>query len=210
MSNLVIISESQKRLILRESTKSKLEEKLNTSLEFTNKVVKDTAKITGLDFGFLLTWGAGIGGFFKPVSDFIEGKFPEFTSTDISLIIVSLICTYFIDNKEYISKLITKLKEKNLFEAFKEAQSKTTEFISSFSNFLSTIGITLDKLRKILSYTFIIPILPILINAWDSGILKSDDAKEIGLRILSYGVLTLSSEMVVNFVKKIFSRFPQK
>ena len=210
MSNLVIISESQKRLILRESTKNKLEEKLNTSLEFTNKVVKDTAKITGLDFGFLLTWGAGIGGFFKPVSDFIEGKFPDFSSTDVSLIVVSLICTYFIENKEYISELVTKLKEKNLFEAFKEAQSKTTEFLSSFSNFLSTIGITLDKLRKILSYTFIIPILPILINSWDTGVLNMDDAKEIGLRILSYGVLTLSSEMVVNFVKKIFSRFPKK
>ena len=131
---------------------------------------------------------------------FRSGKFPDFSSTDVSLIVVSLICTYFIENKEYISELVTKLKEKNLFEAFKEAQSKTTEFLSSFSNFLSTIGITLDKLRKILSYTFIIPILPILINSWDTGVLNMDDAKEIGLRILSYGVLTLSSEMVVNFV----------
>lgn len=106
--------------------------------------------------------------------------------------------------------MVQKLKEKKLFDAFIESKQKVTELILSFNNFMSAIGVTIDKLRKMLSYTFIIPILPLLINAWDSGGLSFDDYKEIGMRLVSYGVLTLGSEAVVNFIKKIFGRFPKE
>jgi hypothetical protein len=123
---------------------------------------------------------------------------------------VALISTYFTENKDQVSKLVQKLKEKKLFDAFIESKQKVTELILSFNNFMSAIGVTIDKLRKMLSYTFIIPILPLLINAWDSGALSFDDYKEIGMRLVSYGVLTLGSEAVVNFIKKIFGRFPKE
>lgn len=210
MQNKIVISESQKLFILKESTKEKLDSKIEKSMELTNKIIKDTLKTTGLDFSFLLTWGAGIGGFMGPVEDFISGKFPSFSSTDISLIMVALISTYFTENKDQVSKLVQKLKEKNLFDAFIESKQKVTELILSFNNFMSAVGVTIDKLRKMLSYTFIIPILPLLINAWDSGALSFDDYKEIGMRLVSYGVLTLGSEAVVNFIKKIFGRFPKE
>lgn len=64
-------------------------------MELTNKIIKDTLKTTGLDFSFLLTWGAGIGGFMGPVEDFISGKFPSFSSTDISLIMVTYINVFY-------------------------------------------------------------------------------------------------------------------
>lgn len=210
MQNKIVISESQKLYLLKESTNEKIHSKIEKSVELTNKIVKDTLKTTGLDFSFLLTWGAGIGGFFGPVEDFISGKFPSVSSTDISLILISLVSTYFTENKEQVSGLIKKLKEKNLFDAFLESKNKVTELLMSFNNFLSAIGLTIDKLRKMLSYTFIIPILPILINSWDSGALSYDDFKEIGLRLASYGVLTLGSEAIVNFIKKIFGRFPKE
>lgn len=210
MQNKFVISESQKIFLLKESTKDKLDSKLEKSMKLTNKIVEDTLKTTGLDFTFLLTWGAGIGGFFGPVEDFISGKFPSFSSTDVSLILVALITTYFTENKEQLSELIKKLKEKNLFSAFLESKEKVNELILSFNNFMSSVGVTIDKLRKMLSYTFIIPILPLLINAWDTGALTYEDYSEIGLRLVSYGVLTLGSEAVVNLVKKIFGRFPKK
>ena len=64
-------------------------------VKFTNKVLKETKDVTGVDFGFLMSWGATLGGLMMPVSKFIEGEYPELTSVDLSLLVTGVMVTFY-------------------------------------------------------------------------------------------------------------------
>jgi hypothetical protein len=109
----IIISESQYKKILLEERQNSLLGKLKELKSFFKKVSEETKNQVGLDLNFLTTWGVTIAGFVKPVSDFIGGKFPEMTSTDLSLITTGIILTYYHSNKEMLGKVLNKIKEMN-------------------------------------------------------------------------------------------------
>ena len=94
----VIISESQKKLIV-ESLSDKIKSIQDESLELTKKVISDTYEQTGINLSMLLTWGASIGGLISPVTQWLQGKNPELSQSDISLIMTAIICTIFYENK---------------------------------------------------------------------------------------------------------------
>jgi Na+-translocating ferredoxin:NAD+ oxidoreductase RnfE subunit len=58
-----------------------------------------------------------------------------------------------------------------------------------------------------LSYTFIIPILSILVSLVETRSMSSSDIRELSIRLASFGVLTISSKIISIFLKKLFKRF---
>ena len=100
----IIITESQKRMILSESFSSDFQNIVKKNYEFVKKIVLETQKQIGINLEFLLGWGAAIGGFVGPINDFVQSKYPELSDIQLSLIITGVISTYYIDNKKTIKK----------------------------------------------------------------------------------------------------------
>ncbi len=77
----IIITESQKSIILAENIGSEINIKLKNMKTFTKTIITSTKKQTELDLSFLLTWGATLGGFMGPVAKYMEGKNPTLTDS---------------------------------------------------------------------------------------------------------------------------------
>jgi hypothetical protein len=122
----VVISESQKKLLI-ESISDNIKNIQEESLELTKKVLSDTKKQTGINLEMLLTWGASIGGFMSPVTQWLQGKNPELSDMDISLIMTAVICVIFYQNKEVLSKLLELIKSKGLMNTFKLSVKKPSK-----------------------------------------------------------------------------------
>jgi hypothetical protein len=141
-----------------------------------------------------------------PVSQYIEGKHPELTSLDISLLITGAMVTYYTSNKKALSKILETIKEKGLVNVFDEVLSATSNLKDTFLSFVSSLNITMGKMANMLAYTFLIPLLPQLYEMAQTGY-DQNTVNQIIKRILSYGAIIGSSAIVRELIKKIVNRF---
>ena len=201
----IIISESQYKKILLEERENSLLGKLKGLKSFFKKVSEETKNQVGLDLDFLTTWGVTIAGFVMPVSDFIEGKFPEMSSTDLSLISTGIILTYYHSNKKMLGTVLEKIKEKELVFEFDSALKAADKLKNVFLSFVESLAIPTSKISNMLAYTFLIPILPELYEAAQSG--SSVDVKEIVERSLAFLVVSFGGNFAKRLMMEIVKRF---
>jgi hypothetical protein len=201
----IIISESQYKKILLEERQNSLLGKLKELKSFFKKVSEETKNQVGLDLNFLTTWGVTIAGFVKPVSDFIGGNFPEMSSTDLALISTGIILTYYHSNKEMLSKVLNKIKEKELIFEFDSALKVADKLKNTFLSFIDSLAIPTAKISNMLAYTFLIPILPELYEAAQSG--SQVDVKEIIERSVAFLTLSFSGNLIKRLMLEIVKRF---
>jgi len=201
----IIISESQYKKILLEERQINIVDKLKELESFFKKVVKETKNQIGLDLNFLTTWGATIAGFVMPVSDFIEGKFPEISSTELALISTGIILTYYHSNKEMLGKVLEKIKEKELVFEFDSALDVAGKLKSVFLSFIESLAVPTAKISNMLAYTFLIPILPELYEVAQTG--SSVDTKEIVGRSLAFLVVSFGGNFAKRLMLEIVKRF---
>jgi hypothetical protein len=202
----IIITESQKSIILAENIGSEINNKLKNMKTFTKTIITSTKKQTGLDLNFLLTWGATLGGFMGPVAKYMEGKNPTLTDSDIALISVGIILTYYNNNKEDLKKVLDLIKERKLIGEFDDALMVADEVKIKFLNFIESLGVTMSSIGNMMAYTFLIPLLPELYNL-SQGTRNDVDSDMIVKRILTYGLVTVSSLFVKEIIIKIVERF---
>lgn len=207
MKTTLIITESQKKMILTESIVSSFAESVKNNYEFVKKIIKETSESMGMNLQFAITWGASIGGFIGPINDFLEGKYPGLTDIELSLILTGIIATYYFDNSEMAKQVFVKIKEKGLSEPFREALIKGKEFKDTFLNFISSLNITLHKVTNMMGYTFILPLIPMIYEIAKNGDYTNQDIKQISLRLASFGILTVSAIMIRELLTKIINRF---
>jgi hypothetical protein len=201
----IIISESQYKKILLEERQNSLLGKLKDLKSFFKKVSEETKNQVGLDLNFLTTWGVTIAGFVKPVSDFIEGNFPEMSSTDLALISTGIILTYYHSNKEMLGKVLNKIKEKELVFEFDSALKAANKLKNTFLSFIDSLAIPTAKISNMLAYTFLIPILPELYEAAQSG--SQVDVKEIIERSVAFLVVSFGGNFAKRLMLEIVKRF---
>jgi hypothetical protein len=210
MRKTILITESQKRVLLRESVNKEVGDMVKQNYEFAKNVINQTSEQIGLNLQFLITWGASIGGFVGPLNEFIQGKFPDLSEMEVSLILTGVIASYYIDNKDTINKIFIKIKEEGLSDILKKVLNKTDKFLAVFLDFISSLGITFHKITNMLSYTFIIPLLGTLYSISKNMSITSQEIEEIVLRISSFGLLTVSGIIVKQLISKIVKRFKEK
>jgi adenylate cyclase len=203
----ILITESQKKYLLKESVSNIISDKLEQMSSFTKKVLKESSKQIGMNLEFMIGWGAAIGGFMGPINDFVKGNHPELSDVELSLIITGLITNYFFDNKELSIKVLKKLKENNLMDIYKEAKSKSSQLFKTFVEFIQSLNLQLQKVTNIMSYTFIIPLLPMIYDIAKSGHINMNQTKEIAIRIAGFATLTVSGIMLKNLLWKLIKRF---
>jgi hypothetical protein len=202
----IIISESQNKMLLTESFVRRISDSIKQLTTFSKKVLNDASEQTGLDFGFMLSWGATLGGLMMPVSKFIEGEYPELSSTDISLLITGAIVTYYTSNKKILGELLEIIKEKGLVKIFDDVLRTTNKLRTVFLSFIESLNVTMGNLANMLAYTFIIPVLPQLYQMAQEGF-SSEDTSIIVKRLMSYGIVTISGIILKSLINKILKRF---
>ena len=202
----IVITESQKSIILSENIGLGINNKLKDMKIFTKNVLNSTKNQTGLDLKFLLTWGSTIGGFMGPIARYMEDKSPSLTDADIALISTGIILTYYNENKEKLIKVLDKIEERKLISDFDDALSIADVLKNKFLNFIESLGVTISSIGNMMAYTFLIPLLPEIYSlVQDTG--KNVDVNMMVERIMNYGIVTASAIFVKELVIKIVERF---
>ena len=200
----IIINEAQSRFLLTEEIADKLSSKVKQTADYGKNLVKQISDVTKLDLRFLLTWGAAIGGFMKPLDDLISGKYPEIGPMNKIFILSAVLLTYFFENKELLSKITKKIKESGFGEILLEVISKAETLRNAFGSFLESLSLTVGRVSNMMAYTFLIPILPIIIDLGSNFELAN--VEELVKRILSYGVVLMSGFALRDLLGKLGKR----
>jgi uncharacterized membrane protein len=207
MSKTILITESQKKTLLYESVNEEFTDIIKRNYDFVKDVVTQASEQMGVNLQFLITWGASIGGFIGPLNEFIQGRFPELTEEQITLILTGIIATYYIDNKKMVVKILNEIKSKGIMGEFTSVLRKSSQLKETFVEFVNSLNITLHKVTNIMSYAFLIPLIPIIYNSAVNQVISSSDVKEIALRISAFGLLTVSGIAVKELFSKLIKRF---
>ena len=194
-----LIKESQKQIILEEIN-NRVKQVQEDGLEFTKKIVDDTKKSTSINLKMMLTWGASIGGFMGPIMQWLNGQNPELTDKDASLIAVGIVSVIFFQEKSFVKSLIEKIKEENLEEPFKKGVLKANHLKKALVGFLKSLNIISFNLTNMLSYAFLVPIIPMIYDALAEGIWETKDSEMLVKSLVSFGLITISG----NFLKRLF------
>jgi uncharacterized membrane protein len=203
----IAVTEHQKKFIITESISEEFNSIIERGYNFTKEILEKSAEQIGINIQFAITGGASIGGMVGPLNDFIKNTESEMSDIEISLLLTGIIASYYVDNKEYVKKILTKIKEKGLSEVFLRVFKKSQELKNAFFDFIESLNITLHKVTNIMSYTFIIPIIPMLYDMATGSNLDGEQISEIAKRLASFGVLTVSGILVRELINKIIKRF---
>lgn len=203
----VIINENQKKILIKESLIKDISDTVKNNFEFAKEILQSSKEQMGINLQFLLTWGASIGGFVGPLTQFVEGENPELTPTQITSIMIGVTATYYLDNKKTIYEILKKIKEDGLGEVFVRTLKKAEKLKSSFLSFIESLNLTFHKVSNMMTYTFIIPLVEKILQMSQSGEITDQDIRQLALRIGSFGLLTVSSIAVVSLVKRMVKRF---
>lgn len=159
----VVLTEEQYRRILKEGYNEKIGSSLMKLHDFSKKVVGDAAHQLKFDFRFLVSYGAGIGAILQSVFEYLDGNFNGLTDTQIAGLAVMSVGVVFFENKDLKSAL-SKIHEMGLTDELDQAVTYTDKLKSKFSYLLKLLGMSIHRVSNIVSYSFLIPILSIVID----------------------------------------------
>jgi hypothetical protein len=202
----VYITDLQRKKLILESASNDIENISNESKKLGESILDEVKKQTNLDLGILLSWSASIGGFMSPLNDIIQGKFPEFSDSDRFLVLSGLLFSVLYQNKKFFNTVKDKLIEKGLYQFFLDLLPKAERIKDNFLSFLSSVGIYIDNISKIIGFTFVIPILPIIYGLVSQGDILSLSVEEIVKRILMYLTSVTVGVTVKKFLTKVVSK----
>ena len=202
----IILKESQYKKLITEEVGKQLKKKLDNLKDFFDEVSSDIKNQINLDLSFLSTWGVTIAGFAKPVSDFIEGKFPEISKENLTLLTVGLILTYYQSNKSKLKDVLDEIKKRDLIKEFDSMLSVAHKLKDVFISFIESLAIPTLRYSNILAYTFIIPFVGDLFDL-ATGNFSSVNPEEILKMIAGYGLINLSGNIVKRILMAIVKRF---
>jgi hypothetical protein len=202
----VLLTEIQYQKILLESSKESLDDFLNNLKEFATMVIEKTQNDIGINLKMLLIWGAGVGGVMVPLNEFIQNGDFHLNDFQVASILCATAAILYGESKSVINQLIKVIKDEDIFDDFNRVLSKGVQLKKVFLNFIQSLNMTLSNVTNIMSYAFIIPILPLLWNMSQSGVSKSE-IKEIAIRLISFGLTAISGNTLRELITKLVNRF---
>lgn len=202
----LLITENQYRKILLESSKNSLNSVLEDLKEFATMVIEKTQQDVGVNLKMLLIWGAGVGGVMAPLNEFIQNGDFDLNDFQIASILCATTAILYGESKSVINELLNVIKDEGIVDEFNRVLSKGTKLKKVFLNFIQSLNMTLSSVTNIMSYAFIIPILPILWDMSQTGVTKPE-VKEIVIRLMSFGLTAISGNTLRELVTKLVNRF---
>jgi len=202
----LIITERQYRKIVLENSNKEVSEYLSNLKDFALNVIKTTQENIGINLQMLAIWGAGVGGVMRPLNEFIENGNFNLNEFETASIVCAVSAILFKESNRNIKELLKYINENGLTETFKTVLEKGSKLKSTFLNFIQSLNMTLFNVTNIMSYAFIIPILPMLWEMGQSGADKGD-IKELVLRLISFGLTSVSGVVIKELITKLINRF---
>lgn len=205
-----LISESQMEVILEQSMREKLSDNMQKLSDVTKKVIDDVWSVYKLNFKFLLTWGASIGGMIGPLKSWIEGNIPNLTQHEISLLVLGTIAQYYYDNERKLKLLYKKIEDNGLRSELEISQIKADELKRKFTSFISSLGLTTTSMLNTMSYAFLLPVLED-IYLLSSG--SDNNQVLLGLitkRLVASGAMIVTGATLTALLKKLVNKFQEK
>jgi flagellar biosynthesis/type III secretory pathway protein FliH len=154
----------------------------------------------------LLTWGTSVGGMVLPLDNYIRSGNFNLTDDQRYLVLAGIAFIMFFENKRGLTKILEKIKEEGLEDAFKAGLEKATDLKESFKSFLSSINVTVGSFLDTVAYSFLIPIIVDI----QSIAAKSTDLKEASMliaeRLIASGVVIVTAKVLSTVIKKILER----
>jgi len=196
-NNTFILIEGSKRSVLPELKEIK---------DFSRQIQKKAKEQFGMNFKFLITWGAAIGGIMMPLETFLDTGGFNVNEVEKLLILIGVGAIIFTENEDKIKKLVSMIEEKGLMNTFVQVLSKGEDLRKTFISFIDSLNITLQTLTNILGYAFLIPVLPMLLEFANSGY-SEKDMKEILIRFAYFTSVSISGIALKEVVAKIIKRF---
>jgi|694.fasta_scaffold01096_21 hypothetical protein len=194
-----LIKESQKQIIL-EAINDRIKEVQEDGVELTKKIVEDTKSHASINLKMMLTWGAAIGGFMGPIMQWLNGQVPELTEKDSSLIAAGIASVIFFQERSFINKsIIKKIKEDGLEEPFKLGAIKANQLKTVLAGFLKSLNLSAFTVTNMLSYAFLVPVIPMIYDAVSEGVWDMRDTEMLVKSLSAFGLITISG----NFLKRL-------
>lgn len=186
----VILTESQYRKVLKENFDQRIGNSLSKMHAFSEKVVKDASTQLKFDFRFLVTYGAGIGAILQSVFDYLEGNFSGLDDTQIAGLAVMAVGVVFYENKDLRdpNNIINSL---GLADQLNKAISFTDKLKLKFSHLLKLLGMSIHRVSNIVSYSFLIPILSIVIEIVTKHGVESTQFQTLLESLLTSGLIAV-------------------
>jgi hypothetical protein len=202
----VVLTESQYRAILLNESRDEFTNYLSNLKEFAETVITKTEQDLKINLNMLLIWGAGVGGVMAPLNDFIMSGNFNLNEFQVASILCATSAILFNESKSTIKTLVDHIKKQGIFEVFSQVLKKGTKLRQVFFKFIESLNMTMYTISNIMSYSFIIPILPIIWEMSQSGI-KGNDVKEIIVRLMSFGLVSVSGNALKELITKLVARF---
>jgi hypothetical protein len=201
-----LINESQLRTILMEQDKSKMTGYMKKLHSFTTNLVNRVSKSYGLNLKMLMTWGTSVGGMVMPLDNYLRTGNFDLTDDQRYLVLAGIAFIMFYENKRVLTKILEKIKEEGLEDAFKSGLEKAKDLKESFKSFLSSINVTVGSFLDTVAYSFLIPIILDIQQA----AIKSSDLKETSMiiaeRLIASGVVVVTAKVLTSVIKKILEK----
>lgn len=201
----IVISEHQRNLMIPESVSDNIEKNLRKNKEIGDEILKSMSNTIGMDLKMLFTYSCAIGGFIRPLNEFLSSGEFNLTKEESILVFSAIVASYFLDNSKIFSKIISKIKELNLESAYELIENKAKILLNVFFGFLDSLGNLTAKVSNMVAYTFLIPIIGTILEFAQNN--NFSGWEEITKRILASGLVNLSGIMVKEIIRKIVKRF---
>ncbi len=202
-----LITESQLQLILSEQ---KNDDNISGSLKrmkaFTNNMVSKVLKTYDINLKMFLTWGTSIAGLVMPLNEFLKSGNFSLSESERYLVLTGIAFLIFFEGKRGINKVLNKIKEEGLEEAFDAALLKAYQLKDSFASFLRSTRVITSQVLEIVSYSFLIPIIGDIQDLAGSSTDVRQTALMIAERLAASGVVLLSKEILFLMFKKLIKR----
>jgi hypothetical protein len=205
-----LITENQLRFLLQEADESKIENKVKSLSSFAKEVWEKSGLLRKLNLKFWSTWGAAMGGFIKPLSDFIETQNFDISPQQAAVILVGVTVSYFFQNEEDFKKIHQIIKEEGLEEIYKKVSSRAFDLKKGFIKFLSSLNISFSTVVEMMHYSFLIPIFSDLQTLSTGSSDLSTTAMMIAKRIIASEAVLISGSFLVKVIDRILKKLSTK
>ena len=203
----IIITEQQRRVILQEMANEEMDKTIGENDKLMKRIAKEASEQIKFDLSILATFSMSIGGLMGPVEQFLSGEFPSISPMEKSLILAGIAFQYIIDNKKPLKLLLSKIKEKGLYEVYNAGLQKAELLKDSFLSFVESLGVSVKKTSNIIGYTFLIPLVPLLYQISTSGDFNETQIYDVIKRLSGFVALNVGGITLKELLSLIVKRF---
>ena len=113
----------------------------------------------------------------------------------------------FIFLQQEFPEIYREIQENGFSKVLEVVLRKTDTLKNTFLNFVESLGVTFHKITNMVSYLFILPLIPPLANLVFNGSLGNMDSRELAMRIIGFAGVTISGIIFRELILKMIRRF---